>query len=102
VPPDITARDAATSAAAGREATGDAATRTCEGVARSALAIRVNGEAHRVPAGCSVAALLERLALDRRRVAVAVNREVVPRSALATHTLATGDRVEILEAVGGG
>jgi sulfur carrier protein len=35
-------------------------------------------------------------------VAVAVNRDVVPRSTFATHRLAEGDRVEILEAVGGG
>ena len=38
----------------------------------------------------------------RRRIAVAVNRDVVPRSRLASHALAAGDRVEILEAVGGG
>ena len=34
--------------------------------------------------------------------AVARNREVVPRSSYASTTLAAGDRVEILEAVGGG
>ena len=43
-----------------------------------------------------------RLTLEPRRVAVAVNRDVVPRSAFAGHQLASGDRVEILEAVGGG
>jgi sulfur carrier protein len=35
-------------------------------------------------------------------VAVAVNRGVVPRSAFPAVALAAGDRVEILEAVGGG
>jgi sulfur carrier protein len=70
--------------------------------ASAALAIRVNGEARSVPAGCSVSGLLSLLALDRRRIAVAVNREVVPRSAHAARILAPGDRVEILEAVGGG
>jgi sulfur carrier protein len=49
-----------------------------------------------------VAELLRVLELDARRIAVAVNREVVPRSAFARHALASGDRVEILEAVGGG
>ncbi len=66
------------------------------------LLLRVNGEDRRVPAACSVDALLRRLAIDRARIAVAVNREVVPRSSFATHQLRTGDRVEILEAVGGG
>lgn len=71
-------------------------------VAGATLALRVNGEDRRVPAPCSVEALLRILVLDRRRVAVAVNREVVPRSTFPRHQLAAGDRIEILEAVGGG
>ena len=66
------------------------------------LSLFVNGEGRRVPAPCSVAALLGTLTLEPRRVAVAVNRDVVPRSAFAGHQLASGDKVEILEAVGGG
>ena len=62
----------------------------------------VNGEARSVPEGCTVAGLLRRLGLDARRLAVAVNRDVVPRTRFAAHPLAAGDRVEILEAVGGG
>lgn len=66
------------------------------------VSLRVNGEPREVPAGCNIEALLDALALDRRRIAVAVNRDVVPRSAFTSHRLETGDRVEILEAVGGG
>jgi len=66
------------------------------------LSVFVNGERHHVPAPCTVSALLGRLALGTRRIAVAVNRDVVPRSAFAGRELASGDRVEILEAVGGG
>jgi sulfur carrier protein len=66
------------------------------------LALLVNGESRSVPAGCTVEALLRRLGLDPRRIAVAVNRDVVPRSRFPTHPLVGGDRVEILEAVGGG
>jgi len=66
------------------------------------LSIQVNGSPRRVPAACSVAELLGLLALGERRVAVAVNRRVVPRSDFAGRRLAPGDRVEILEAVGGG
>jgi sulfur carrier protein len=66
------------------------------------LSLFVNGEAQRIAAPCSVSGLLSRLSLEARRIAVAVNGDVVPRSGFAGHTLATGDRIEILEAVGGG
>ena len=66
------------------------------------LALIVNGETHQAPSPCTIAALLVQLALGERRVAVAVEREVIPRSSFDTHQLAAGDRVEILEAVGGG
>jgi sulfur carrier protein len=66
------------------------------------VSLVVNGEARAVPTGSTVEALLRSLGLERRRVAVAVNRDVVPRSARGAHALRAGDRVEILEAVGGG
>lgn len=66
------------------------------------IALQVNGAERFAPAGVSVAGLLDCLGLGARRIAVAVNREVVPRSARAARILAAGDRVEILEAVGGG
>ena len=68
----------------------------------SRLSLFVNGERRSVAAPCSIAALLSGLPLDGRRVAVAVNRDVVPRSAFGARQLESGDRVEILEAVGGG
>jgi sulfur carrier protein len=68
----------------------------------SLLSIRVNGEAQELRAGSSVADLVARLGLGGRKLAVAVNREVVPRARYALHRLGEGDRVEILEAVGGG
>ena len=49
-----------------------------------------------------MAELIDALGLETRRIAIAVNRDVVPRSAFTTHQLAADDRVEILEAVGGG
>jgi sulfur carrier protein len=64
--------------------------------------IQVNGNPRDVPCGTRVRELLELVGVGGRRVAVAVNRTVVPRSAYDTHPLAEGDRVEILEAVGGG
>jgi thiamine biosynthesis protein ThiS len=55
-----------------------------------------------MPQPSTVTALLRNLELEARKVAVAVNRDVVPRSHFDSHALAAGDRVEILEAVGGG
>jgi len=66
------------------------------------LTIDVNGDAHSLAATCTIAELLETLGLGGKRVAVAVNRDVVIRSLHAEHRIADGDRVEILEAVGGG
>jgi sulfur carrier protein len=62
----------------------------------------VNGVVREVPPATSVRALLALLGVEGKRIAVAVNRNVVPRAAFDTHELAADDRVEILEAVGGG
>jgi sulfur carrier protein len=66
------------------------------------LSLTVNGEPQRAPAGTRVTDLVALLGLGGRRVAVAIGREVVPRSQHALRELRDGDRVEILEAVGGG
>ena len=67
-----------------------------------AVSISVNGEPREIRTGTTVAELIAGLGLMGRRVAVAVNREVVPRAAHARRALRPGDRIEILEAVGGG
>lgn len=67
-----------------------------------ATEIFVNGEPRAVAPGCTLEALLQTLQLEGRRVAVAVNRDVVPRSAFPSRRVAPGDRIEILQAVGGG
>jgi sulfur carrier protein len=63
--------------------------------------IKLNGEDHRIE-GDTVAALLDALRLSSAGIAVAVNDEVVPRDAHATHTVHENDRVEIIRAIGGG
>jgi sulfur carrier protein len=68
----------------------------------AALALSVNGEPRSAPVGATMRDLVELLQLDGRRIAVAVERDVVPRSEYARHVLRDGDRIEILEAVGGG
>ena len=66
------------------------------------MEIFVNGERREVPDGTTAAALLEMLGLAGRRLAIEVNREIVPRSRHAEHRLRPGDRVEIVHAIGGG
>jgi thiamine biosynthesis protein ThiS len=55
-----------------------------------------------VPGGISVAAMLEELGLDRRKVAVERNLEIVPRATLGEVAVADGDAYEIVRFVGGG
>ena len=64
--------------------------------------IVVNGDQTDVQDGLSVADLVAERAPDARRVAVAVNADVVPRSSWATTALRDGDAVEVLVAVAGG
>jgi len=62
----------------------------------------VNGEARDVAAATTIEALVTLLGLDRRKLAVERNLEIVPRSAFAATALADGDRIEIVAFVGGG
>jgi sulfur carrier protein len=62
----------------------------------------VNGEAHELDGPLSVDGLVDRLALERRGLAIAVNGEVVPRSTWGGHDLVDGDQVEILTIAQGG
>lgn len=66
------------------------------------MTVTVNGAVRSLPAGATVADLVSALGIGPRGVAVAVNAEVVPRSAWTATTVADGDRIEILRAVQGG
>ncbi len=62
----------------------------------------LNGEATSAQDAATVTLLLERLGLPLKGVAVERNREIVPKSLYATTHLAEGDRIEIVQFVGGG
>jgi sulfur carrier protein len=66
------------------------------------IEIIVNGEQRSVPESTTVAALLSELELGDKRVAVERNGEIVPRSRHDEQSLADGDRIEIVHAIGGG
>lgn len=66
------------------------------------MEIILNGEPRDVADGLSAAGLVELLGLAGRRYAMEINGELVPRGAQAGRGLTPGDRVEIVQAVGGG
>lgn len=66
------------------------------------MQLMVNGEALETVAAADVAALVLELGLDLKKVAVERNLEIVPRSLYAETRLADGDRIEIVQFVGGG
>lgn len=63
--------------------------------------IQVNGESRQVTA-TTLTGLVEELGLDPRKVAIERNLEIVPKSLHATTALTDGDRIEIVQFVGGG
>jgi sulfur carrier protein len=66
------------------------------------MQILVNDQPHDVAESCTVAALLDKLGLVGKPVAIEVNLQLVPRGQHAAHVLAADDRLEIVTLVGGG
>lgn len=64
--------------------------------------ILVNGEALNLVGESTLGGLLDQLSVLDQRLAVEVNREIIPRSQHAEFKLNENDRVEIIQAVGGG
>jgi thiamine biosynthesis protein ThiS len=66
------------------------------------LVLHINGERREFPDGLSVAALVTQLGMKPDRVAVELNREIVPRSAWEATSLKHDDKLEVVHFVGGG
>ncbi|MFI5307418.1 MAG: sulfur carrier protein ThiS [Polyangiales bacterium] len=66
------------------------------------MRIEVNGEAREATAGTTVAQLLAELGVDAGPVAVERNRIIVPRAEHAATALRDGDKLEVVQFVGGG
>ena len=66
------------------------------------MEVIVNGRSVQLQPPHSLLQLLQQLGHGERRVAVEVNREIVPRSEHATFRLNAGDRIELVQAMGGG
>ena len=66
------------------------------------ITVFVNGETRMIATKSTLAELMHELALTGKRIAIEVNQEIVPRNLYDKTTLCAGDRVEIVQAIGGG
>jgi sulfur carrier protein len=66
------------------------------------MQILLNGESQEVAGDATLAQLLDTLDLGDKRFAVEINEELIPRSEHAGHRLQADDRIEIVQAIGGG
>jgi sulfur carrier protein len=65
------------------------------------MQVTINGSVMKIQEGYTITHLIEQLAV-KGRFAVEVNEAIVPRSEYANYPLQTGDRVEVVRAIGGG
>lgn len=66
------------------------------------MTITLNGEKKEVPDGITVAGLLEFLKIQRQRVAVELNVEIVKKDAFEATALKEGDTLEVISFMAGG
>ncbi len=66
------------------------------------MRITLNGESYELDEPLSVAALLVKLSIDPRRVAIEHNLEILRRPLFDETFVHDGDRIEIVNFVGGG
>lgn len=66
------------------------------------VVIQLNGEPYALLGDARIGALIERLKLKRGRVAVEINQAVVPKAEWDSVEIRAGDKVEIVNFVGGG
>ena len=66
------------------------------------MQINVNGESIAVAENSNVTELIDQLNLSGSRIAIELNREILPRSSYETRMLQDGDTIEIVQAIGGG
>jgi thiamine biosynthesis protein ThiS len=62
----------------------------------------INGDSREFADGLTVSALVDELAMRGDRLAIELNRDIVPRARWAETSLKDGDKLEIVHFVGGG
>jgi thiamine biosynthesis protein ThiS len=68
----------------------------------NAILIQVNGEKRETAPGTTVGGLLSQLGLNAGRVAIEYNLRILPKAKWEETRVAQGDRLEIVQFVGGG
>ena len=66
------------------------------------ISIIINGERREFSQPLAFQQLIEQLGLAGKRIAIERNGEIVPRSQFGSSSVADGDKLEIVVAVGGG
>ncbi len=66
------------------------------------IVIQVNGESRETTAGTTVLELLEQLGLNAGRVAIEYNLQILAKAKWEETRVASGDKLEIVQFVGGG
>ena len=66
------------------------------------MEIYLNGQSRNIGQATTVTRLLEDIGMTGRRIAVEINQHIVPRSVYAEREIRAGDRIEIVQAIGGG
>lgn len=66
------------------------------------IQIFLNGEPRELPEGTSLRDLILELDLEGKRYAIEIDAEIAPRAEHATRILRDGERVEVVQAIGGG
>ncbi len=68
------------------------------------MKLHINGEQRDFtdPAPSTLSALVEELGMKPDRVAIELNRDIIPRDRWAETRLSEGDRLEVVHFVGGG
>lgn len=67
-----------------------------------AVTVTINGETRHLGGSVSVAVLLTGMGLDPAKIAVERNHEIVPRSQYGETAVGDGDKLEIVQFIGGG
>jgi sulfur carrier protein len=66
------------------------------------ITIILNGKTKQIDSDSNIEQLLKNLNLENKRLAVEINQQIIPRSDFASHILNESDKVEIVQAIGGG
>ena len=66
------------------------------------MKIIVNGEKISIPEDSNIQDLVAELGYKNKRIAIEVNEAIIPKSKHQSHLLESLDRIEVINAVGGG